>query len=103
MPSLAGQMPEIDASIFDAIGETLSVGTNETNGMFYDRHREIELRDGSMSALDISFDCQIADWILALDEGDMVTVEGNEYRFLRRLPDGGDESGLVIIELGTKL
>ena len=100
MTSLAGQMPEIDAEIFDAIGETLSIGTDDHKGMFYNRHREVEFADGSFAALDISFDCQITADILALAEGDEVTVEGDEYRFVRRIPDRGDESGLVTIELG---
>jgi len=103
MASLAGQMPDIDPEIFAEIGETLVIGSNEHKGIFYKLHREIVLRDGSIAALDISFDCQIAEDILALSEGDQVTVEGDEYRFIRRLPDDGDESGLVIIELGRIL
>jgi hypothetical protein len=37
--------------------------------------------------------------ILALKEDDEVTVEGVAYRFLRHVPPGGDESGLVTLEL----
>lgn len=94
----------LNQTILDhAGGETLVSGTNEIVGAFNKGHREIEMRDGSIAALDISFDCQIADWIAALGEGDPVTVEGTSYRFVRRIPDGGDETGLVIIELGSVL
>lgn len=100
MASLAGQMPDIDAEIFAAIGETLAIGTNDHKGIFYNQHRVIELRDGSIAALDISFDCQITDAIKSLAENEQVTVEGHGFRFIRRLPDQGDESGKVTLELG---
>lgn len=103
MASLADEMAEIDASIFDDIGETLTFGSLEAQGIFFRRYREITLQDGSVRGLDLSFDCQATDqdWILELDEDDEVEIGGREYRVLARLPEGGDESGLVTIELKT--
>lgn len=110
MTSLAGQMPEIDDAIFDEIGETLVSGANEAKGIFQNKYREIEYPNGSIVGLDISFDCQWQSWMSDLSEGDSVTIQftgtekANEtYRFLRRIPQAGDESGLVVIELGSVL
>jgi hypothetical protein len=103
-------MPEIDESIFDEIGETLVSGANEAKGIFQNKYREIEYPNGTIVGLTISFDCQWQNWMAALAEGDSVTIQytGTEkadetYRFLRRLPVTGDESGLVVMELGTVL
>lgn len=103
MASLAGRMAEYREVIFGILGETLVIGSTERKGKFFKRHREIVLRDGSIAALDISMDCQADAEILALEENDEVTIEGDAYRFIRRLPDQGDESGKVILELGRIL
>jgi hypothetical protein len=101
MASLAGRMSEFREVIFGILGETLINGSHEHKGRFFNRYREIEFADGSFAALEISFECQKSDDLLALTENEQVTVEGNTYRFIRRLPDQGDESGKLIIELGT--
>jgi hypothetical protein len=108
--SLAGQMPDIDDTIFDEIGETLVSGTNEAKGIFQNKYREVEYPNGTIVGLDISFDCQWQSWMDSLSEGDAVTIEFTDtdkadesYVFRRRLPRTGDESGLVILELGRSM
>lgn len=110
MASLAGSMPVIDALIFGAIGETAIFGGNEAAGIFSNKYREIEYPNGTIVGLDISFDCQWQAFMGSLAEGDAVTITypgtdraSESYRFLRRLPATGDESGLTIMELGSVL
>lgn len=100
-----------DAAIFEALGneglgEVLVIDTQEVPGVFYNRYRELETRDGGLVGLELSFDCQITDAIRGLARNDEVTIRnaladsGTAYRFERRVPDAGDESGLVTVELG---
>jgi hypothetical protein len=110
MASLAASMPAIDSSIFDAIGETLFSGTDEATGIFRNGYREIEYSNGTIVGLHISFDCQWQSWMAELVEGAAVriTYPGSDkpdenYRFIRRVPSTGDESGLIVLELGTVL
>jgi hypothetical protein len=103
MASLAGRMSEFREVIFGILGETAVIADVEHKGRFFNRYRIIELRDGSIAALDISFDCQVTAQVLALTEGDNVTIDATDYRFIKRLPDRGDESGKCTIELGTKM
>lgn len=70
-------------------------------GSFHSKPREVEMPDGSFIALDLSFQCQITNAIRVLTEDDQLAIEGTLYRFVRRIPDQGDESGNVILELGT--
>lgn len=101
MASLAQAFNEHDALIFEKIGDTLTFGSDSLKGIFYSRYRQIELDDGSVIALDVSFDCQVTghEWVLNLVEDDEVVVAGTTYRFGRRLPERGDESGLVTLAL----
>jgi len=97
--SVADKMPEIREMVFGIIGDRASIGSDEVKGKFFRRYREIQLPDGSVSALDISFDCQVSDIVLALKEDDTITIKGTQYKFRRHVPTGGDESGLVALEL----
>lgn len=103
-----------DAEIFAALGaeglgEVMAIGTDEIPGVFFNRYRELETRDGGFVGLELSFDCQITDPIRNLANGDTVEIRnaqaetGATYRFERRVPDAGDESGLVTVELGRVL
>lgn len=103
-----------DAEIFAALGgegmgEVLVIGTDTVPGVFFNRYRELETRDGGFVGLELSFDCQITDEVRGLTKGDEVqvmnaqAVSGTTYRFERRVPDAGDESGLVTVELGRVL
>ena len=103
MASLADQMAAIDAQIFAEIGDTMLVGSVEVKGIFYRRYRELQLPDGGVAALDLSFDCQRNATVLGLQQGDEVEIKGDVYRFERHVPVKADESGLVTLELGTKL
>lgn len=96
---LATRMPSIRTRVWELIGDVATIGTSEVRGKFYRRYREIGLPDGTIMGLDLSFDCNVTADILALQEDDTITVEGVEYRFQRRTPPGGDESGLVTLEL----
>lgn len=58
---------------------------------------------GEVMGVGISFECHYTPAIASLMTGDAFTVDGEAFRFLRELLPGGDESGLTIIELGTKL
>ncbi len=107
-------MPAIDAEIFAALGnegmaEVMTIGTDDVPGIFFNRYRELETRDGGFVGLELSFDCQITDAVRALTKADTVEIRdaqaetGATYRFERRVPDAGDESGLVTVELGRVL
>ena len=109
MGSLAGDQRAIDAAIFDAIGERMLVGSVEIPGVFYNRPREVDAGEGRFIGVEISFDCQISSTVSALERDELVQViardnDGIErdlgtYQFHRRVPDKGDESGLVIVDL----
>src|SRR5688572_19821500 len=112
MPSLAALQREIDGSIFSEIGEVLRFGSLEAPGIFRNAYREIEYPTGTVVGLAISFDCTWAAWMATLepdvDEVSIVGLDDDEaevdlgtFRFIRRIPPEGDESGLVILELGT--
>lgn len=105
MPSLAEEMRTIREEVFHEIGEVLLIGTVQVKGKFYDRPFDVPLADASVLAIQISFHCQYVEATVgALEEGDEVAIEGaGTYRFLRRIPDRGDESGRVVLELGTRL
>lgn len=101
MTSLAGRMAGIDAKLFDKLGETAVIEGEEVKGVFHKGYREIQTRDGIVVGLDLSFDCQYQSFMNNLTTASTLTVEGDTYRFLRQIPEGGDESGLVILELGS--
>lgn len=103
-------MRGIDAELFAELGEVMLIGSLEVPGVFINRPREVEHTDGTFIGLNISFDCQMIDRVKNLERGTLVKIiakddEDNErklgtYTFQRRFPDQGDESGLVILELG---
>ena len=97
--SLAGKMPEIRSLVFGIIGDVATIGTTEVKGKFFRRYREVALPDGQIAGLDLSFDCNVSATVLALQEDDEVEIDGTAYRFCRHVPPGGDESGLVVLEL----
>ena len=112
MTSLAELFRErFDADIFSALGEVAVFSSHEIRGVFNRAYREIELPNGNVAGLDLSFDCQYVAAIGELSVNDEIEIFAeNElgarrslgrYRFLRELIPGGDESGLTIIELGT--
>jgi hypothetical protein len=97
--SAADKMPEIREMVFGIIGDRAAIGSEEIKGKFFRRYREIQLPDGSVSGLEISFDCQVSDTVLALEEGDTITIKETQYKFRRHVPIGGDETGLCTLEL----
>jgi len=107
MPSLADAMKAVDAQIFSAIGETMRVGATDVPGIFQRRYHEVVQRDGTIEGMAISFDCQYSPTVAGLIEGNTVTIKksttdpGEFYIFIRRIPDKGDETGRVVVELGT--
>jgi len=96
---LANDMPVIRDRVWQLIGDLAIIGTSDVRGKFFRRYREILLQDGSIAGLDLSFDCNVSGDILALVENDEIILQGTTYRFLRRVPPNGDESGLVTLEL----
>jgi hypothetical protein len=101
MSGLAARMSEFREVIFGILGEIAVISGQEVKGRLHRKYREIELRDGNIVGLDLSFDCQYQVFMGSLSPGDALTVEGGNYRFIRRIPPEGDESGLVILELGS--
>ena len=97
--SLAERMPAIRERVWLLIGDLATIGTSEVRGKFFRKYREVQLPDGTISGLDLSFDCNVSVDILALTKDEEITVDGTVYRFLRHVPPGGDESGLVTLEL----
>ena len=96
---LASKMPEIRDLVFGTIGDVMSIGTSDVKGKFFRRYREVALPDGQIAGLDLSFDCNVSDEVLALAEDDEVEIDGTTYRFCRHVPPGGDDSGLITCEL----
>jgi hypothetical protein len=106
MPSLAGSMRSIDAKIFARIGEVLLIGSTRVPGIFSNKYHEIQLPSDTIVGLDVSFDCQYTYLIGQLKENDEVKVFADKtllgtFRFIRRIPSKGDETGKVILELGS--
>ena len=103
MASLADQMSEHDAVIFDGIGEVAVIRGTRVSGIYRHQHREVQIEGGdTVEGLAISFACQITPAIRLLQDGDKLTIEGQgDFLFLRRVPTEGDESGLVYLELGV--
>jgi len=108
MTSLAKFMrDEGDAIIFAALGEIAVIDGQEHEGVFNNRPRQIEFDDGSIMAVDITFDCTYTEKIRRLREGDPIVIkyeateEGTRYCFRRRIPAEGDETGKVTLELGA--
>lgn len=110
MPSLADLQRQLDAEIFDAIGELLVLpGGARVGGVFFNRPREVAITEIELLGIDLSFDCQINAGVAALERGQAVSVIGvdetgaeralGSYRFARRVPETGTESGLVTLEL----
>jgi hypothetical protein len=80
-----------------------SFGTHIVEGAFFAEPREVEVTGGAVMGVAISFECQYDARLAELAEGDDFTVDSyGTFRFLRELLPGGDESGLTIIELGSK-
>lgn len=98
----AERMSEIDAVIFDVIGDTATIGTSTVKGVFSKQYREIEAGEAGLVGLNLSFDCQY-DNVSTLEVGDTVAIDNVDYRFIRFIPDGGDETGKVTLELGRFL
>jgi hypothetical protein len=87
--------------LFELLGDEVQIGTDTVQGVFNKAYREVPLRDGVVVGLQISFDCKYSPIIAALQPQDLVTFDSVDYAFIRRLPEGGDETGVVILELGT--
>lgn len=96
---LANDMPAIRERVWELIGDLAEIGTSFVRGKFFKRYREVMLADGSISGLDLSFDCNVTQDILLLEENEEIVIQSVVYRFLRRVPPSGDESGLVTLEL----
>lgn len=90
------------------------VGSLSIPGKFYRRYREVGFSDGTFVGVDLSFDLQLTDEneadVMALVENDAVSISAiddetgaerdlGSYKFKRRMPRDGDESGLMILEL----
>lgn len=106
MSSLAHRFESINARLFEAMGETAHIDGVEHAGMFNRRHREMQLDDGTLVGIDLSFDCDYTDQVAELVEGDPVEIvesngERTRYCFRRRIPEKGDETKRVILELGA--
>jgi len=96
-----------NAAIFAVLGELALIDGVVHQGVFNNRPRQIEFDDGSIMAVDITFDCSYTEQVRRLKEGDPVIVkyestdEGERYCFRRRIPSEGDETGKVVLELGV--
>lgn len=93
--------PTLNDTVLEHIGQDVLIGSDTVRGIFYKRYREIETTDGALVGLEISLDCKFENAVQGLARGDVVVIDGQNYRFERFVPDGGDESGWVSLELGT--
>ncbi len=92
---------EATPTVFENVGDDVVIGSEIVRGAFSLRYREVPLSDGSLVGLNISFDCMMNGIIADLVEGDILTFDNVDYLFIRRVPQAGDETGLVTLELGT--
>ena len=106
MPSLADAMRSINVEIFDAIGEVAIIGPYEYPGIFNRQYREVAMAGGMVEGMQMSFDTQFTDHLGTLAEGASLVIRsalaGDEtFIFIRRVPNRGDETGKVSLEIGT--
>jgi GrpB-like predicted nucleotidyltransferase (UPF0157 family) len=105
--SLADMMKTVDAKIYAAIGELAHIGSTNVPGIFSKKYLEVQLENGTVAGLAISFSCQYDDVVAALTAGTNIDVLNQDgvvmgtYKFIRHVPPGGEESGRVHLELGT--
>jgi hypothetical protein len=93
----------LDGRVFGSrIGDAMLIGSTRIEGAFFDVPRDLELPNGSIRALALSFDCHYDASIGRLSAGDLVQIEGRgRYRFMSEVIPGGDHSGKTTVELGT--
>jgi hypothetical protein len=96
-------MRGIDARLYAApvVHAVARFGTDELQGAFFDKPREVSLPNGGVMGLAISFECQYDPAIATLNTNDLIAVDDyGSFRFLREIQPGGDESGKTIMILG---
>lgn len=99
-------MRRIDARIYQSriVKAIALIGTEPLAGAYFSEAREIEMPDGSLRGVQQSFECQYVPIIATLVRGDIIAIDDyGEFRFLREMQPGGDESGKTVIELGVQL
>ena len=100
MTDFASLMEKYDRKIFDSVGDAISHGSVEVQGVFYRIERQVQIEQGLVTTLELSFDCRYSD-VSNLVEGDTVTLvrTAETFTFRRFIPDKGDETGRVTLEL----
>lgn len=90
----------IEALHAEGMAATARIGSSDVKGFLFRGHREIGAGEEILVGLELSFDCFYAD-AANLQEGDEILFGAQRYRFVRHIPEGGDESGWVTCELGS--
>lgn len=100
-------MAAADAAIYAAIGDVAVIDGQQVPGVFTDRTEDLPVSDGAVIEIrQLSFGCRYSTLIAGLQSEDEVEVivDGTSrgmFRMLRRIPAEGDDSGHVVLELGT--
>src|SRR5262245_8420942 len=108
MPSLASKWPKVFATMADAFGSTLLIGTVEVKGFFKKGYHEEPFSDGTIVGFYIAFRCLYSQ-VSTLQEGDEVKMKDDNtgaltsYIFRRFVPVGGDARGRCFLDLGRPL
>lgn len=93
----------VNEAIFEAVGEVALIDGKQVQGIFNRRYREVMVEaGGAVVGVALSFDCSYAGPVVTLREGDPISIDGERFCFRRRIPEKGDETGRVTLELGNQ-
>lgn len=98
---------ELDADLLDSLwgagmAQSAAVGSTEVTGFFFRKPIQIETENAGLIGLELSFHCRysaVAEWV----PGTEIEIDEETFKVKRHVPEGGDESGWVHLELGRKL
>ena len=100
-------MAQADAAIYAAIGDVAVIAGESVPGVFTDRSEDVQIGEGAVVEIrQLTFGCRYSSLIAGLQAEDPleIMVDGTSrglFRLLRRVPPEGDDSGHVVLELGT--
>lgn len=107
MANFSATMGVIDARLdLSRISDDVYLPNGSTiRGRFLRGEQTVGLDVGTLNdpvrVVAVVFHCAATSAVLALVEGDVITHAGVSYRVLRKSPPGGDDTGRVMLELGT--
>lgn len=86
------------------VREVITAAGVDIEGAFEREAIDVNLGDGAISSIALTFACPWRDELAGLSEQDIVSIADiGQFRFVRAIPPGGDESGWVTLQLGELL